>query len=41
MNRHPKLIGHKRRELGLRRGIPAALNAMMARINARRRVRSV
>ena len=39
MNRHPKYIGQKRRELGLDRGISAQLSAMMARINTRRRMR--
>ena len=38
MARHPEVIGSKRRDLGLKPGRSLKLNAMMARINMRRRL---
>lgn len=38
MHRHHKLIGLKRRENGLRPGQSAVFTAVMARVNARRRM---
>ena len=38
MGRHPEVIGSKRRDLGLKPDRSLKLNAMMARINMRRRL---
>lgn len=36
LRRHRDMVGRKRRELNISRGLPPALTAMMARLNARR-----
>lgn len=38
LNRDVKLIGKKRREMNVDRGVPQALAALMARISTRRRL---
>ncbi len=38
MDRHPKLIGRKRRDMELARGLSPIYVAMMARLNLRRRM---
>lgn len=40
MARDVKLIGRKRRALGIDRGVPPALAALMARVNSRRSARA-